>query len=75
MEVVNRLKKDYVLETIMNYTTNYDNTMIFNKIHHEINQFCSSRTLQEVYITGAYFVGLIIPISCPFDDVAKLSMS
>ena len=36
----------------MNYTTKYDTTMIFNKIHHEINQFCSSHTLQEVYITG-----------------------
>jgi regulator of protease activity HflC (stomatin/prohibitin superfamily) len=26
-------------------------TWIFDKIHHEINQFCSSHTLQEVYIT------------------------
>ena len=25
--------------------------MIFNKVHHELNQFCSSHSLQEVYIT------------------------
>jgi len=29
---------------------NYDRTWIFEKIHHEINQFCSSHSLQEVYI-------------------------
>ena len=37
-------------ETIKNYTIHYDKTWIFDKIHHEINQFCSSHTLQEVYI-------------------------
>lgn len=24
--------------------------MIFNKVHHEVNQFCSVHSLQEVYI-------------------------
>lgn len=33
-----------------NYTADYDKTLIFNKIHHELNQFCSVHTLQEVYI-------------------------
>nr|POF25935.1 erlin-2-b [Quercus suber] len=28
----------------------YDNTWIYDKIHHEINQFCSSHSLQQVYI-------------------------
>merc|ERR1712031_101632 len=28
----------------------YDKTWIFDKIHHEINQFCSSHTLHQVYI-------------------------
>ena len=28
----------------------FDRTWIFDKIHHEINQFCSSHTLHEVYI-------------------------
>jgi len=50
VEVVNRLKKIHVYETIKNYTTNYDKVWIFDKIHHEINQFCSKHTLQEVYI-------------------------
>jgi len=51
VEVVNRLKKEFVYDTVKNYTVHYDQTWIFDKIHHEINQFCSSHTLQEVYIT------------------------
>eukprot|EP00742_Colponemidia_sp_Colp-10_P002507 GILJ01002676.1.p1 GENE.GILJ01002676.1~~GILJ01002676.1.p1 ORF type:complete len:344 (-),score=57.07 GILJ01002676.1:169-1125(-) len=50
VEVVNRLRADMVYDTVKNYTTSYDRTWIFDKIHHEINQFCSSHTLQEVYI-------------------------
>jgi hypothetical protein len=47
---VNRLRREYVYETIKNYTVHYDRMWIFDKIHHEINQFCSAHTLQEVYI-------------------------
>lgn len=50
IEVVNRLRKDMAQETVKNYTVNYDKVWIFDKIHHEINQFCSRHTLQEVYI-------------------------
>lgn len=50
IEVVNRLRRELVYETIKNYTINYDKTWIYDKIHHEINQFCSTHTLQEVYI-------------------------
>jgi regulator of protease activity HflC (stomatin/prohibitin superfamily) len=50
VEVVNRLREEFVYETIKNYTVNYDKVWIFDKIHHEINQFCSKHTLQEVYI-------------------------
>lgn len=50
IEVVNRLKKDYVYDTVKNYTVDYDKTWIFDKIHHEINQFCSKSTLQNVFI-------------------------
>ncbi|KAF3431580.1 hypothetical protein FNV43_RR26311 [Rhamnella rubrinervis] len=50
IEVVNRLRKDYVYDTLLNYGVQYDNTWIYDKIHHEINQFCSSHTLQQVYI-------------------------
>ncbi|KAL0420874.1 UNVERIFIED_CONTAM: Erlin-2 [Sesamum latifolium] len=50
IEVVNRLHKDYVYETLLNYGIQYDNTWIYDKIHHEINQFCSAHSLQQVYI-------------------------
>jgi len=50
VEVVNRLKPEHVFMTIKNYTTTYDRIWIFDKIHHEINQFCSKHSLQEVYI-------------------------
>ncbi|KAJ3673103.1 hypothetical protein LUZ60_006477 [Juncus effusus] len=50
IEVVNRLSKDYVYETLLNYGVHYDKTWIYDKIHHEINQFCSAKSLQQVYI-------------------------
>ncbi|XP_043723710.1 erlin-1-like isoform X1 [Telopea speciosissima] len=50
IEVVNRLRKDYVYETLLNYGVQYDHTWIYDKIHHEINQFCSVHALQQVYI-------------------------
>ncbi|XP_057962514.1 uncharacterized protein LOC131154048 [Malania oleifera] len=50
IEVVNRLRKDYVYDTLLNYGIHYDNTWIYDKIHHEINQFCSAHSLQQVYI-------------------------
>ncbi|XP_057834073.1 uncharacterized protein LOC131044704 [Cryptomeria japonica] len=49
IEVVNRLRKEYVYETLLNYGVKYDKTWIYDKIHHEINQFCSAHTLQDVY--------------------------
>ncbi|PKU72077.1 erlin-2-B isoform X1 [Dendrobium catenatum] len=50
IEVVNRLNKGHVYDTLLNYGVNYDKTWIYDKIHHEINQFCSSHSLQQVYI-------------------------
>lgn len=50
IEVVNRLNKEYVYDTLLNYGVHYDKTWIYDKIHHEINQFCSSHALQQVYI-------------------------
>ena len=32
IEVVNRLKREYVYDTIKNYTTAYDTAMIFSKV-------------------------------------------
>ncbi|RZB42125.1 erlin-2-B-like [Glycine soja] len=50
IEVVNRLRKEFVFETLLNYGVHYDKTWIYDKIHHEINQFCSFHSLQQVYI-------------------------
>jgi len=50
IEVVNRLKRTHVYDTVKAYTVDYDKIWIFDKVHHVVNQFCSSHTLQEVYI-------------------------
>lgn len=50
IEVVNILKASSVYDIVRNYTADYDRTLIYNKIHHELNQFCSAHTLHEVYI-------------------------
>ncbi|XP_030956677.1 erlin-1-like isoform X2 [Quercus lobata] len=50
IEVVHRLHKDHVHDTLLNYGVQYDYTWIYDKIPHEINQFCSSHSLQQVYI-------------------------
>jgi hypothetical protein len=34
VEVVNRLKEQFVYDTIKNYTTNYDKIWIFDKIQY-----------------------------------------
>ena len=51
IEVVNILDRNYLLDTVRNYTVNYDKIWIFDKIHHEINQICSRSSLDEIYIT------------------------
>merc|ERR1719273_2560565 len=50
IEVVNILAKDAVYGIVKNYTADYDKPLIFDKVHHELNQFCSAHNLQEVYI-------------------------
>ncbi|XP_026272838.1 erlin-2-B [Frankliniella occidentalis] len=50
IEVVNILSASSVYDIVKNYTADYDKTLIFNKVHHELNQFCSVHSLQEVYI-------------------------
>ncbi|XP_059474902.1 erlin-2-B-like [Neocloeon triangulifer] len=54
IEVVNILSSssdiNAVYDIVKNYTADYDKTLIFNKVHHELNQFCSVHSLQEVYI-------------------------
>ncbi|KAI9111448.1 hypothetical protein K1719_017138 [Acacia pycnantha] len=50
IQVVNRLHKEYVYETLLKYGVHYNKTWIHDKIHHHINQFCISHSLQQVYI-------------------------
>jgi len=50
IEVVNRLRKEHVLDTVRNYTEHYDRLWIYDKVHHEMNQLCSAHSLQEIYI-------------------------
>jgi len=50
IEVVNMLSAEAAHRTVKEYGINYDKTWIFDKVHHEINQFCTSHSLQEVYI-------------------------
>merc|ERR1712168_1735869 len=50
IEVVNILSRGSVFDIVRNFTSDYDKPLIFDKVHHELNQFCSSHSLQEVYI-------------------------
>merc|ERR1719187_278612 len=50
IEVVNTLLPSAVHDTVKNYTSDYDKPLIFDKVHHELNQFYSGHNLQEVYI-------------------------
>lgn len=50
IEVVNILTSLTVHDIVKNYTADYDKPLIFDKVHHELNQFCSVHNLQEVYI-------------------------
>eukprot|EP00729_Bicosta_minor_P013328 gene13328-22012_t len=50
IEVVNKLHSKKVHDTVREFTADYDRPLIFDKVHHELNQFCSSHTLQEVYV-------------------------
>ncbi|XP_062399118.1 erlin-2 isoform X1 [Sardina pilchardus] len=50
IEVVNFLVASAVYDIVKNFTADYDKALIFNKVHHELNQFCSVHSLQEVYI-------------------------
>ena len=50
IEVVNQLNESLVYATVKNYTAEYDKIWIYDKIHHEINQYCSKHSLHEVFI-------------------------
>merc|ERR1719462_837078 len=48
IEVVNVLQPAAVFDTVKNYTYEYDKPLIFDKVHHELNQFCSGHNLQVI---------------------------
>jgi erlin len=50
IEVVNQLSKERAWQTIKDFGVAYDQPLVFDKVHHEINQFCSKNSLQDVYI-------------------------
>ncbi len=50
IEVVNRLRPDKVLSTVKEFSWNYDEMLIYSKIHQLINEMCSKSTLQEIAI-------------------------
>merc|ERR1719347_1134500 len=50
IEAANVLQPSAVYDIVKNYTADYDKPLIFDKVHHELNQFCSAHNLQEVYI-------------------------
>jgi len=56
VEVVNKLHREAVHDIVKNYTASYDKIWIFDKLHHELNQFCSRHTLQEIYIEKFQYV-------------------
>lgn len=52
-----------VYEIVKNFTADYDRTLIYNKIHHELNQFCSIHSLQEVYIVK-FGKAVVLDVRC-----------
>jgi hypothetical protein len=46
IEVVNQLSETHVINTTRRFGLEYDKNLIFDKVHHEINQLCSRSTLQ-----------------------------
>jgi len=50
IEVVNQLSKDHVWPTVQKFTHKYDKQLIFDNVHHALNELCSSHTLQEIYV-------------------------
>jgi len=70
VEVVNRLNEDLLMQTIRNYTVNYDKLWIFDRVHHEINEICSAKTLEQVYITDFQTLDELL-MQALAEDIAK----
>merc|ERR1719414_634654 len=51
IEVVNVLQPGAVFDTVKNFTADYDKPLIFDKVHHELNQFCSDTTSRRFILS------------------------
>eukprot|EP01100_Stratorugosa_tubuloviscum_P005155 TRINITY_DN2341_c0_g1_i1.p1 TRINITY_DN2341_c0_g1~~TRINITY_DN2341_c0_g1_i1.p1 ORF type:complete len:365 (+),score=144.36 TRINITY_DN2341_c0_g1_i1:63-1157(+) len=50
IEIVSMLDPKLVLQTVKNYTVNYDKLWITDKLRHEMNQICSRYSIRQLYI-------------------------
>ena len=50
IEVVNQLNASEVYNVVSQFGVDYDQPLIFARIHHEMNQYCSHSVLNDVYI-------------------------
>lgn len=57
IQVINKLNESHALEIIKAYSFQYDRLLIYDKIYHELEQFCSKHTFQEIFITEFASIG------------------
>lgn len=50
VEVVSRLKTELAYQTVKNYSTNYNELFIRDKVHYLVNKFCSKYSVREVAV-------------------------
>jgi len=48
--VVSKLKAELAYETVKNYSTNYNEMFVRDKVHHLVNRFCSKYSVREVSV-------------------------
>ena len=75
IEVVNILSRGSVYDIVRNFTADYDKPLIFDKVHHELNQFCSSHSLQEVYIDLFDKIDENLKVSATYSYEKRMSYS
>ncbi len=50
IEVVSQLKPESIYPTVKNYSTNYNQLFIVDKIHHLVNKYCSAYNVHQIAI-------------------------
>lgn len=51
IEVINQVPMEGVVDVARRFGFDYDKFLIYERIHKEINEWCSEHTLEEIYIT------------------------